>query len=284
MIPLPEIPPSQKTDTTDDASDPSLSLSSTPSLTVFPAVCSDVVLGDLRAYGKESSFGDIDVDLERTFPQLAFFQRECAMHNQLRHILYTYCFFRPDIGYIQSMSFICGYFLLYMPPYTAFFCFANLLNSPFFHAFLKFDLVLIHARYSFFEDLLKEHASSLHSHLLDLGVQPDLYLLEWCMTLFSKRLKLDVIGRVFDLFIFTGEIAVYRISLAILLLLKTSLMQADDLQQALSIISNAPISLDENQLMAQVARIHCSDKMITRLTEIEQQQHDSVESETTSLS
>jgi alpha-tubulin suppressor-like RCC1 family protein len=41
--------------------------------------------------GKESTFSYIDVDLTRTYPSLAFFQEECPMNDQLRHLLYTFC-------------------------------------------------------------------------------------------------------------------------------------------------------------------------------------------------
>ena len=61
-----------------------------------------------QSLGKSSSFAYIDVDLTRTFPSLAFFQEECPMHDQLRHLLYTFAFYRPDIGYVQGMSYLAG--------------------------------------------------------------------------------------------------------------------------------------------------------------------------------
>jgi hypothetical protein len=36
------------------------------------------------------------------------------MNEQLRSVLDTYCFFRPDVGYVQGMSYLAGNFLLYM--------------------------------------------------------------------------------------------------------------------------------------------------------------------------
>jgi hypothetical protein len=63
-------------------------------------------------------------------------------------------------------------------------------------------------------------------------MKPDLYFMEWCMTLFCKRLKLgrslrrflplhslpdssyiyviDVVGRVWDCYLISGEAIVYR--------------------------------------------------------------------------
>ena len=39
------------------------------------------------------------------------------MNEQLRVMLETYCFYRPDIGYVQGMSFIAGKVLV-LPIYV----------------------------------------------------------------------------------------------------------------------------------------------------------------------
>lgn len=98
-------------------------------------------------FGKETTFTYIDVDLTRTFPKLAFFQDDGSNKLQLRDLLDTYCFYRPDVGYVQGMSYLAGIFLLYMPPFQAFVCFSNLLHSPYSHAFLKLDHEKMNARY-----------------------------------------------------------------------------------------------------------------------------------------
>lgn len=100
---------------------------------------------------------NIEVDLERTFPSLAFFNEEGPMNDQLRTLLETYCFFRPDIGYVQGMSYIAGHLLLYMDPYPAFVCFANMLNNPFLIGFLKVNEETMNIRYKIFDEVL-EHS------------------------------------------------------------------------------------------------------------------------------
>jgi len=63
--------------------------------------------------------------------------------------LASFCFYRPDIGYVQGMSYLAGHLLLYMDQFHAFIAFANLLNSPFFHSFLLMDIDRQEARYVF---------------------------------------------------------------------------------------------------------------------------------------
>jgi len=48
--------------------------------------------------------------------------------------------------------------------------------------------------------------------------------LEWSLTLFCKRLPLEVVGRVWDLFFVLGELTVFKTAVAILTILKPKLL------------------------------------------------------------
>ena len=60
-------------------------------------------------------------------------------HDLLHELLGTYACYRPDVGYIQGMSFIAAVLLLNTDPQDAFVCFANLLNRPFLFSFFQLD-------------------------------------------------------------------------------------------------------------------------------------------------
>jgi hypothetical protein len=127
--------------------------------------------------GKESTHTNIEVDLARTFPALAFFQEGC-MNTQLRDILETYVFYRPDVGYVQGMSYVAGNLLLHLKPYEAFVAFANILNAPFFHCFLKLDPEKMRPRFAFLESLIADHLPAVHRHFSDEDIEPQ--LCRWC--------------------------------------------------------------------------------------------------------
>ena len=76
-----------------------------------------------------SSIDLITVDLSRTFPALQFFQYpDGPYYPAFKTILECYSKFRPDIGYVQGMSYIVATLLLYMDEFEAFVCFCNLLH------------------------------------------------------------------------------------------------------------------------------------------------------------
>jgi len=54
----------------------------------------------------------IPLDLPRTFPALAFFQPGGPWHDHLRQVLEAYACYRPDIGYVQGMSYIAAVLLI----------------------------------------------------------------------------------------------------------------------------------------------------------------------------
>jgi hypothetical protein len=74
--------------------------------------------------------GCLEADIPRTFPHLnEFFEQDVAMSDTLREVLTTFCIFRPEIGYMQGMSYFMGTILLHFgPPHECFKVFCNLLT------------------------------------------------------------------------------------------------------------------------------------------------------------
>ena len=64
---------------------------------------------------RERSILIIDTDIPRTFPKLGgIFQEEGIYHERLKRILEAFTMYRPDIGYVQGMSYVAATLLLYM--------------------------------------------------------------------------------------------------------------------------------------------------------------------------
>jgi hypothetical protein len=103
--------------------------------------------------GKENTVSLIPLDLPRTFPCLSFFQVGGPSHGPLGQVLEAYVCYRPDIGYVQGMSYLAAVMLLYMDTFPAFCCLANLLNSP----------ILVHVLLSFKPSLSPDEPHT-HTH------------------------------------------------------------------------------------------------------------------------
>ena len=83
----------------------------------------------------------INLDIPRTFPELSFFHGDSFPEAEaLRIVLETYVCYRPDVGYVQGMSYLSAMLLLYMDTYSAFQCLVNLLASHLYFDFYRLDM------------------------------------------------------------------------------------------------------------------------------------------------
>lgn len=152
----------------------------------------------------------IQLDIARTFPHLGIFQEGGPYSEMLHALLAAYVCYRPDVGYVQGMSYIAAVLILNMDQYDAFVCFANLLNRPLHVAAFTLNQAQMRAYYEAYNQVLERNLPRLHSHFLAAGLTPDLYLLDWIYTVFAKAMPLDVACRVWDLFLRDGDEFIFR--------------------------------------------------------------------------
>lgn len=82
-----------------------------------------------------------------------------------------------------------------MESYQAFVCFANIfLSDPFIHSLYMFKREKINKIVHFFEDCLEYKKPKLAKHLKKLDVEPELFIIEWAYTFFSRAFNLRIIS------------------------------------------------------------------------------------------
>ena len=206
--------------------------------------------------GKLETARLIGVDLPRTFPALAFYQEGGPNHAELHRVLDAYVCYRPDIGYVQGMSYLAAILLLYLDDFEAFTCLANLLNRPVHMSFYKMEGELQQC-ISLFETLFKRSLPELFHHFEDIGLTTDMYLLDWFLTIFSKSLPLDTATRLWDVYIFEGQSFFFRASIGILKYVqKTILTNEFELGPCKKILARMPEEmLDEEALLSTIASV-----------------------------
>ncbi|XP_014908367.1 TBC1 domain family member 12-like isoform X2 [Poecilia latipinna] len=204
---------------------------------------------------RESSLDLIKLDISRTFPSLFIFQKGGPYHDLLHSVLGAYTCYRPDIGYVQGMSFIAAVLILNLEEAEAFITFANLLNKPCQMAFFRVDHELMLKYFAAFEIFFEENLPRLFSHFQTNSLTPDLYLIDWIFTLYSKSLPLDVACRVWDVFCRDGEESLFRTGLGILRLFEDVLLQMDFIHIA-QFLTRLPDDLQPHTLFTAMANTH----------------------------
>lgn len=72
------------------------------------------------------------------------------------------------------------------------------------------------AYYSTYNELLKENLPQLYDYFTTTTLTPDLYLLDWIYTVFTKAMNLDLASRVWDVFLRDGDQFLFQTALGML--------------------------------------------------------------------
>ncbi|XP_060048241.1 TBC1 domain family member 12 isoform X3 [Erinaceus europaeus] len=203
---------------------------------------------------REGSLELIKLDISRTFPSLYIFQKGGPYHDVLHSILGAYTCYRPDVGYVQGMSFIAAVLILNLEEADAFIAFANLLNKPCQLAFFRVDHSMMLKYFATFEVFFEENLSKLFLHFKSYSLTPDIYLIDWIFTLYSKSLPLDLACRVWDVFCRDGEEFLFRTGLGILRLYEDILLQMDFIHIA-QFLTKLPEDITSEKLFSCIAAI-----------------------------
>ncbi|XP_030578553.1 TBC1 domain family member 14 isoform X2 [Archocentrus centrarchus] len=214
---------------------------------------------DAGSSDRESSLELIKLDISRTFPQLCIFQKGGPYHDVLHSILGAYTCYRPDVGYVQGMSFIAAVLILNLDTADAFIAFANLLNKPCQMAFFRVDHSLMLTYFAAFEVFFEENLPKLFAHFKKNNLTPDIYLIDWIFTLYSKSLPLDLACRVWDVFCRDGEEFLFRTALGLLRLYQDVLTSMDFIHMA-QFLTRLPDLIPAEQLFQHIAAIHMSSR------------------------
>ena len=91
-----------------------------------------------------------------------------------------------------------------------------------------------------FERLFKQQLPHVHKHFEVQEIRPEMYLIDWLLTLFSRTIKNpDITSRVWDNYLLHGEIFIFRTALGVLRCFKTRLRQME-IADCLKLLNNLP--------------------------------------------
>ena len=231
----------------------------------------DNQINDVDAYDKESEIDEeenkdkeksiiiIELDIERTFPYLGLFKGNSPMAEDLREILRVFVISRPDIGYIQGLSFIAGILLLNMDKFKAFISLMNLILNPIMLPFYKMDNELIQQRLQLFKQVFYFNLPELCGYFDELGMLPENYFLTWNMTLFTHDVNLELANRIWDVFMIEGVKAIYSAAIVFLSHFEEKLMNMDFVEIMSCIGSINTINFDEDMVIEAMKKVKIPD-------------------------
>ena len=220
---------------------------------------------------KEKSINLIDLDINRTFSSLGIFKNESQLGNNLKEILRIFVVARPDIGYVQGLSYIAGTLLLQMDKFSSFVCFMNIILSPNILPFYRLDENNIKKRLDLFNEIFKTNLPKLYSHFKENEIFPEHYLLEWFMTLFTRNLNIELALRIWDIYMIEGIFVIYKTAIVIFNLDEKKLLNMDfgDIMDFLKNLDKN--NYDEDKFVDEIYKIKFSDKIINKIHQLNEE-------------
>ena len=187
------------------------------------------------------------------------------LNGALYEILECFVCYRPDVGYVQGMSYIAAVLLMNIGnTYQAFMCLANLLNQQMYFQFYTMNAEKMAIHIDAFNELLAEYLPAVHTHLHALGVKVDMFLYEWLLTIYSRSLPLDITHRIWDNFLVIGSSFLFRTGLGLLHMNQSALLRSN-FEQCLDMLMHPPSTMECNVLFDSIAAISLSPNKLDTL-------------------
>ncbi|KFA65095.1 hypothetical protein S40285_03107 [Stachybotrys chlorohalonatus IBT 40285] len=197
--------------------------------------------GDSEDARRAKWFAQIRQDVrESTLRDLRIFQEGGPLHQSLVDVLSAYAMYRDDIGYAPTCNTIAALLLLNLPgPELSFIALANVLNRPLPLSFYASDMGAQASAYNLVLQMLRQKSPKLHEHLTNNvdECQPDYYMQELFMALFTRHLALDEAVRLWDVYVFEGDAVLVRAAVAFLLTREMTLLGCKTIDEVVEVLT-----------------------------------------------
>src|SRR3990167_622062 len=204
----------------------------------------------------------INDDLLRTLPQHKHHSAGATMLEAIRELLSLWHIYRPDIGYVQGMSYLMVMLYYYFEDFQCFALFANLIiNRDILYHGYTFDLhyvelclTQITALQKVLDDKLAQKCPAVAAALSTLDISTEVFLVDWIFTCFTRACNLKVSRVIWDLWLTLGDYYLLRISYALFALQEKDLSSPEAIGDGLKFIRTRTTQLRLSALVRTALR------------------------------
>jgi len=159
---------------------------------------------------------ELDNDIKRTYPELVLFNEENGPGQKaLYNVLGSFSLFDSEIGYHQGMNFIVAILLMQMDEENAFWLFIQLMKSYEINQLFKGDSDYLQKWMKEFDKWFQRTLPKLYHHFKAEMVVFEIYITQWFRTIFSYSFPLEMIFRIWDVFLVEGTDFLLWVALAL---------------------------------------------------------------------
>ncbi|DAZ95844.1 TPA: hypothetical protein N0F65_009118 [Lagenidium giganteum] len=212
----------------------------------------------------ERSIRLVSIDMPRTFGHHPLFQAGADGTERTTEVLEAYICYRPDLGYVQGMSYLAATLCFHMDSFTAFKALVSLMSTS-----LLFDVFRMEEKRTFhyiavYNQVIEYELPRLHAHFENLGIDAQMYAVDWALTLFTRSLPLNIALRLWDCYVYLGTPFFFQAAVGLLLLYEEALLCLDA-EDVIRFLHNFPKSISATELFDAIDAVALSCQEINEL-------------------
>ena len=225
------------------------------------------------------------------FSYLGIFKENNPLVNDLYQVLNAFSMSQNNIPYTENISYLLGVLLINMDRYLAYQCLQNIINNK--NRLIYYEKkeeknnnyiyensetpngdkvpneVHLNLRRVIFKQLLFFNLPELCSHLELLNILPENYFDEWSATIFSKSFNIDIVMKIWDLYVILGERIIFNAGILFLKELEEDLYNCEEKEEALDILlNNQEREINENHILNHILKVKCPEWIKNELESI----------------
>lgn len=161
---------------------------------------------------------EIDADIRRTFPENSLFSAPNGIGQRgLFNVLNCFSmFYKGNVGYCQGMNYIAGILLTQMDEENSFWMLVQLMKKYSLEGFFSNGAPQLNRCLQQFEASMKKELPVLYRHFEEYNVPFQIFASQWFRTLFSYNFPLQLVLRIWDVYLLEGIDFLIWIGLSIL--------------------------------------------------------------------
>ena len=236
----------------------------------------------------------IDNEYFLPFAYLGIFKGDNPLKSDLYQVLSALFIRQNNIEIIKNknISYLLGVLLINMDKYQAYQCLVNIINNKnrfifyeknlnnnysIYNEEVKMDTptgdesssIQINLRRMIFKQLFLVNLPELCSHFELLNILPEDYFDEWSATMFSKNFNIDIVMKIWDLYVVFGEKMIFYGGINLLKELQNDLMNCEDKEEALDILlNNEEKELNSDNVINGIFNVKVPDWILNELKSI----------------
>ena len=190
------------------------------------------------------------------FKYLGLFKENSPLTEDFYDIISAFVSSRPDIGIQEDISYLTGILLINMRKFQTYVSLLNILLSPNIICYYLNNNEIIRKNCQLFKQIFLFNLPDLCSFFELNNILPEDYFVIWNKTIFSKCFNIDIVMRIWDIYMIEGPRAIFEASCALLYVLYREIMEADDKDSILDILLHSQEKeLNEEKIIQTMSKI-----------------------------